>query len=177
MEPGSGCVTPLPCFWQAESNPTVFAWQVARPDIFPMSKRVFPFVKWQLSPHKVLISEFTHILSLHHHTDIVPKNKSTSFKVVFIIFTTFLLSELLWSLKLKSVSFLTFFSLYWACNYGPKWSSRGMDQQSPQLSTLHFDLEGKYEFQGRFGQLCYECHSEQMWNQEKYPMVNWLFFT
>lgn len=143
---------------------------------FSASKRVILFFKVTTFLGKGLISELTCILSRSHHTVlyIVPKNKSTSFKVVFIIFTTFLLSELLWSLKLKSVSFLTFF-LYWACNYGPKRSSRGMDQQSPQLNILNFDLEGKYEFQGRFGQLCYECHSEQTWNQKKYPMVNWLF--
>lgn len=48
-----------------------------------------------------------------------------------------------------------------------------MDQQSPQLSTLNFDLEGKYyEFQGRFGQLYCECHTEQMWSWNKYPTVN-----
>lgn len=67
------------------------------------------------------------------------------------------------------------FSLYWACNYGPKLSSRGMDQQSPQLSTLNFDLGGKYKFQGRFRQLCCEYHSDRMWMRRNTPWLTEYF--
>lgn len=46
-----------------------------------------------------------------------------------------------------------------------------MDQQSPQLSTLNFDLGGKYEFQGGLGQLCCEWYGEQMWMRGNIPRL------
>lgn len=106
MEPGSGCYTcpasgrqkAIPLFCITSSNMT-----------FSLCQKEYFFCKWWPSPQSPHLRIYISFLSTTTQTIEVPQNKSTSVKVVFIIFTTFLLSELLWSLKLKSAFFDIFF--------------------------------------------------------------------